>query len=55
MVIILSLMALAPLPLPLTYAIAKAAAFNLPQSLRALLGGRDVRVHAVLPAPPTPT
>ena len=44
-------MALAPLPLTPANAIAKAAAFNLPLSLRALLGGRDVRVHAVLTGP----
>src|SRR5579864_4472005 len=31
-----------------TYAISKAAAFSLTQSLRALLAGRGVRVHAVL-------
>ena len=35
-----SLMALAPLPLTPAYAISKAAAFNLTQSLRALLAGR---------------
>jgi len=46
-----SLMALAPLPLTPAYAIAKAAAFNLTQSLRALLAGRGVRVHAVLTGP----
>jgi NAD(P)-dependent dehydrogenase (short-subunit alcohol dehydrogenase family) len=33
------------------YAISKAAAFNLTQSLRALLAGRGVRVHAVLTGP----
>jgi NAD(P)-dependent dehydrogenase (short-subunit alcohol dehydrogenase family) len=46
-----SLMALAPLPLTPAYAISKAATFNLTQSLRALLAGRDVRVHAVLTGP----
>jgi NAD(P)-dependent dehydrogenase (short-subunit alcohol dehydrogenase family) len=46
-----SLMALAPLPLTPAYAISKAAAFNLTQSLRALLAGRGVRVHAVLTGP----
>ena len=46
-----SLMALAPLPLTPAYAIAKAAAFNLTQSLRALLAGRGVQVHAVLTGP----
>ena len=46
-----SLMALAPLPLTPAYAISKAAAFSLTQSLRALLAGRGVRVHAVLTGP----
>ena len=46
-----SLMALAPLPLTPAYAISKAAAFNLTQSLRALLSGQGVRVHAVLTGP----
>jgi NAD(P)-dependent dehydrogenase (short-subunit alcohol dehydrogenase family) len=46
-----SVMALAPLPLTPAYAISKAAAFNLTQSLRALLAGRGVRVHAVLTGP----
>jgi len=46
-----SLMALAPLPLTPGYAISKAAAFNLTQSLRALLAGQGVRVHAVLTGP----
>jgi len=44
-------MALAPLPLTPAYAISKAAAFNLTQSLRALLAERGVRVHAVLTGP----
>jgi NAD(P)-dependent dehydrogenase (short-subunit alcohol dehydrogenase family) len=47
----LSMMALAPLPLTPAYAISKAAAFNMTQSLRALLAGRGVRVHAVLTGP----
>jgi len=47
----LSLMALAPLPLTPAYAVSKAAAFNLTQSLRALLAGQGVRVHAVLTGP----
>ncbi len=47
----LSLNALAPLPLIPAYSISKAAAFNLTQSLRALLAGRGVRVHAVLTGP----
>src|SRR5258708_29254635 len=46
-----SMMALAPLPLTPAYAISKAAAFNLTQSLRALLAGRGVTVHAVLTGP----
>jgi len=46
-----SVMALAPFPLTPAYAISKAAAFNLTQSLRALLAGRGVRVHAVLTGP----
>ncbi len=46
-----SLMALAPVPLTPAYAISKAAAFNLTLSLRALLAGRGVRVHAVLTGP----
>src|SRR5204863_7360352 len=49
---VLSVMALAPFPLTPAYAISKAAAFNLTQSLRALLAGRCVRVHAVLTGPP---
>jgi short-subunit dehydrogenase len=44
-------MALAPLPLTPAYSISKAAAFSLTQSLRALLAGRGVRVHAVLTGP----
>jgi NAD(P)-dependent dehydrogenase (short-subunit alcohol dehydrogenase family) len=47
----LSLNALAPLPLIPSYSISKAAAFSLTQSLRALLAGRGVRVHAVLTGP----
>jgi NAD(P)-dependent dehydrogenase (short-subunit alcohol dehydrogenase family) len=46
-----SLMALAPFPITPAYAISKAAAFNLTQSLRALLAPRGVRVHAVLTGP----
>jgi NAD(P)-dependent dehydrogenase (short-subunit alcohol dehydrogenase family) len=48
---ILSLNSLAPLPLIPAYSISKAAAFNLTQSLRALLAGRGVHVHAVLTGP----
>ncbi|HTF48364.1 MAG TPA: SDR family NAD(P)-dependent oxidoreductase [Pseudonocardia sp.] len=48
---VLSLSALATVPLTPAYAISKAAAFSLSQSLRALLAGRGVTVHAVLPGP----
>jgi NAD(P)-dependent dehydrogenase (short-subunit alcohol dehydrogenase family) len=47
----LSLNSLAPLPFIPGYSISKAAAFSLTQSLRALLAGRGVRVHAVLTGP----
>ena len=46
-----SLVALAPFPLFPAYSISKAAAFNLTQSLRALLARRGVTVHAVLTGP----
>jgi NAD(P)-dependent dehydrogenase (short-subunit alcohol dehydrogenase family) len=46
-----SMMALAPLPVTPAYAVSKAAAFNLTQSLRALLASRGIRVHAVLTGP----
>ena len=46
-----SVMALAPVPVTAAYAVSKAAAFSLTQSLRALLAGRGVRVHAVLTGP----
>jgi NAD(P)-dependent dehydrogenase (short-subunit alcohol dehydrogenase family) len=48
---ILSVAALAPVPIVPAYSISKAAAFNLTQSLRILLAGRGVRVHAVLTGP----
>ena len=41
----------AAFPLIPAYSISKAAAFNLTQSLRALLAARGVRVHAVLTGP----
>jgi NAD(P)-dependent dehydrogenase (short-subunit alcohol dehydrogenase family) len=41
----------AALPLMPACSISKAAAFSLTQSLRALLAGRGVRVHAVLTGP----
>jgi NAD(P)-dependent dehydrogenase (short-subunit alcohol dehydrogenase family) len=46
-----SLMALAPFPITPAYAISMAAAFNMTQSLRALLAGQGVRVHAALTGP----
>nr|WP_235845938.1 SDR family NAD(P)-dependent oxidoreductase [Dictyobacter aurantiacus] len=48
---ILSVAALAALPVMPSYSLAKAATFNLTQSLRALLAGQGVNVHAVLPGP----
>lgn len=47
----LSMNGIAPLPLVPAYSISKAAAFSLTQSLRALLAGQGVRVHAVLTGP----
>ncbi|HEY3686801.1 MAG TPA: SDR family NAD(P)-dependent oxidoreductase [Streptosporangiaceae bacterium] len=44
----LSVNAFAPLPLIPAYSISKAAAFSLTQSLRTLLAGRGITVHAVL-------
>ena len=46
-----SMMALAPVPVMPSYAISKAAAFNMTQSLRALLAAKGVRVHAMLAGP----
>ncbi len=46
-----SMMAFAPVPLTPAYAVSKAAAFSLTQSLRAWLAGQGVRVHAVLTGP----
>jgi NAD(P)-dependent dehydrogenase (short-subunit alcohol dehydrogenase family) len=48
---VLSVAALASLPVIPAYSISKAAAFSLTQSWRALLAGRGVSVHAVLPGP----
>jgi NAD(P)-dependent dehydrogenase (short-subunit alcohol dehydrogenase family) len=48
---VLSVAALAALPIIPAYSISKAAAFSLSQSLRALLAGRGVRVHAVMAGP----
>jgi NAD(P)-dependent dehydrogenase (short-subunit alcohol dehydrogenase family) len=47
----LSLLALAPLPLTPSYAISKAAALSMTQSLRALLAGDGVQVHGVFLGP----
>jgi short-subunit dehydrogenase len=48
---VLSVASLAALPFIPAYSISKAAAFSLSQSLRALLAGQGVRVHAVLAGP----
>lgn len=47
----LSLAALAPLPVIPGYSMSKAAALNMTQSLRALLTGQGVSVHAVILGP----
>src|SRR6267378_2522919 len=47
----LSLAGLAPLPIIPSYSASKAAALNLTQSLRALLAGQGVTVHAVVLGP----
>jgi NAD(P)-dependent dehydrogenase (short-subunit alcohol dehydrogenase family) len=46
-----SVAALAPVPVTPAYSISKAAVFSLTQSLRMLLAGQGVRVHAVLTGP----
>ncbi len=46
-----SMMAMAPLPMTPAYSLSKAAAFNLTQSLRAILAGRGISVHAALTGP----
>jgi NAD(P)-dependent dehydrogenase (short-subunit alcohol dehydrogenase family) len=48
---VLSLAALASVPFRPAYAISKAAAFSMTQSLRALWAGRGVKVHAVFAGP----
>jgi NAD(P)-dependent dehydrogenase (short-subunit alcohol dehydrogenase family) len=48
---VLSLAAWAAVPIVPAYSISKAAAFSLTQSLRALLAGKGVSVHAVLSGP----
>ncbi len=47
----LSLASLAPLPVVPAYSISKAAAFSMTQSLRMLLAGQGVPVHAVFLGP----
>jgi NAD(P)-dependent dehydrogenase (short-subunit alcohol dehydrogenase family) len=47
----LSLVALAALPIIPAYSVSKAAAFNMTQSLRALLAAEGVSVHAVVLGP----
>jgi len=47
----LSIVAFAPFPVIPAYSISKAAAFSMTQSLRALLAGRGVSVHAILTGP----
>jgi len=47
----LSLTALAPLPIIPSYSISKAAALSMTQSLRAVLAGQGVAVHAVIIGP----
>jgi NAD(P)-dependent dehydrogenase (short-subunit alcohol dehydrogenase family) len=48
---VLSLAAFAAVPVLPAYSVSKAAAFSLSQSLRALLAGQGVSVHAVLAGP----
>ena len=47
----LSMVGMAALPVIPSYSISKAAAFNMTQSLRALLAGEGVTVHAVVLGP----
>jgi NAD(P)-dependent dehydrogenase (short-subunit alcohol dehydrogenase family) len=48
---VLSVSAWAAIPVIPAYSISKAAAFSMSQSLRALLAGQGVRVHAVMTGP----
>ena len=48
---VLSLAALATVPVTPAYAISKAAAWSMSQSMRALLAGQGVMVHVALPGP----
>ncbi len=46
-----SIASLAPIPVTPAYSLSKAAAFSMTQSLRMLLAGQGVRVHAALTGP----
>jgi NAD(P)-dependent dehydrogenase (short-subunit alcohol dehydrogenase family) len=46
-----SVAAIAPIPVTPAYSLSKAAAFSMTQSLRMLLAGQGVRVHAALTGP----
>jgi NAD(P)-dependent dehydrogenase (short-subunit alcohol dehydrogenase family) len=48
---VVSLAAVAAVPVTPAYSVSKAAALSLTQSMRALLAGDQVSVHAVLPGP----
>lgn len=48
---VVSIGAVAAVPVLPAYSVSKAASLSLTQSLRALLAGRSVSVHAVLPGP----
>jgi NAD(P)-dependent dehydrogenase (short-subunit alcohol dehydrogenase family) len=48
---VVSIGAFAAVPVLPAYSASKAAAFSMTQSLRALLAGRGVKVHAVMPGP----
>lgn len=48
---VVSLGAIAAVPVLPAYSVSKAAALSVTQSLRALLAGRGVSVHAVMPGP----
>ena len=48
---VLSLAGVAAVPFQPDYSISKSAALSLSQSLRALMAGRGVRLHVVLPGP----
>lgn len=48
---VVSLAAVAAVPVTPAYSVSKAAALSLTQSLRALLAGQGVSVHAILPGP----